>query len=294
MKKFSELSNNTDNVVESATNKQDFIKNLVEESLTVIEGEIIGKDVLVKTLNKIIEMNDSKTKIEVLESVRVQSYRGGFDFKLISEAIETEKYKINNPVVEEAVEEAVEEELEMIQESVETEEVIEEEVIEEEVIEESAETEEETEEEIIEEAKKDKCDVCKECGEKCDDCKCEKCDCDDDKVDESVETEESEEEEVIEETVEEEIIEESNEDSAVEEVDYITSDYMREKSDLTSLYENILNEDHLNTKKEKVEYVLANSDLDKDSGLKKKEELENMSDKELDAAYKKCEIDCNK
>ena len=100
MRKFSELSNN-DQTVDSATNKSDFIKNLVEESLTIVDGEITGKDTLVKTLNKIIEINDSKTRIEILESVKINAYRGGFDFNLISNAIEAEKEKLNNPIEEE-------------------------------------------------------------------------------------------------------------------------------------------------------------------------------------------------
>jgi len=104
MRKFSELSNN-DKKVETSTDKKDFIQNLVEEALTVVDGKIVGKDTLVKTLNKIIEMNDSKTKIQVLESVKVNAYRGGFDFNKISEAIELEKQRLNLPIQEEVVEE---------------------------------------------------------------------------------------------------------------------------------------------------------------------------------------------
>ena len=104
MKKFSELSKN-DTKVESSTNKKDFIQNLIEESLTVVDGQIVGKDTLVKTLNKIIEMNDSKTKIAILEAVKVNAYRGGFDFNKISEAIELEKTKLNIPIQQEVVEE---------------------------------------------------------------------------------------------------------------------------------------------------------------------------------------------
>ena len=103
---------------------------------------------------------------------------------------------------------------------------------------------------------------------------------------------EEETEEVVEET-EEEVIEESVEnDSAVEEVSLIITSEMQEISDLAGLCESIINEHHLETKKEKIEYILDNSELNEEDGKKKKEELENMSDKEIDAAYLKCEEEC--
>jgi len=285
MKKFSELNNN-DKTVEASTNKQDFIQNLVEESLTVVDGEIIGKDVLVQTLNRIITLNDSKTRIQVLESVKVSAYRGGFDFNKISEAIELEKQKLNAPIeVEETVEETIETEGDMffaqpndtivsVRESVETEET----------------TEEETTEEVIEEGKKDDCKKCDDDDKEDDDGEPEieeddKDDEDDDTVKESIESEETT----------EEVIEEANEeDIAIKEVEFLVSDYEQEKSDLTSLYENILNEDHLNTKKDKIKYILDNCGLEEEEKEKKEAELKELDDKKLDAAYKKCEIDCEK
>ena len=438
MKKFSELSNNPK--VEESNSKQDFIKNLVEEALTVVDGVIVGKETLVETLNKIITLNDSKTKIQVLESVKVNAYRGGFDFNLITGAIEAEKAKLNAPIEEKEERDVFfaqpNDKIVSISESVETEEVVEEvveesvEETEEEIIEESVEeTEEEVveeTEEIIEEGKDDDCDDCDDDKED-DDCdddkeddkpeddeedlveesveettdevigesvendegytiddlyeqgaefiqeaadllsekgtpewdeinnsdpsdviskledfggeeagylisaiqqveesvadfpqeeeydeeleesvqvveekkeeKCEECDeedkegeedcgdeCDDDDKEEPVKESVEEETEETEEVVEE--IEED--DSLVEKVTYVVTDEMREISDLASLCEGIINEHHLETKKEKIQFILDN---EKDKKKGRKEELENMSDKEIDAVYTKLEID---
>ena len=268
MKKFSELSKN-DTKVESSTNKKDFIQNLIEESLTVVDGQIVGKDTLVKTLNKIIEMNDSKTKIAILEAVKVNAYRGGFDFNKISEAIELEKTKLNIPIQQEVVEEEkVDGDIFFAQEnttivsmseSVETEE-------EDEVITESV----ETEEEVIEEKKKEDC---KECDDEEEDKDKKKDDDEDD-------------EEKVDEKFEDPIRE-----SFVEEVDVITSDYMKEKSDLNSLYEGILQEHHLDTREEKVKFILENIEKVEVEGENKKAAIENMSDKEIDKVYTKLEKD---
>ena len=93
MKKFSQI-NESNTTVELSTNKKDFIKNLINETLTVEGGEIKGKDSLVKAINKIMEINDSKTIINVLENVKARSYRT-FSFEWINEAIVAEKKKID-------------------------------------------------------------------------------------------------------------------------------------------------------------------------------------------------------
>ena len=98
MKKFSEFNNN--NKIEESKTKQDFVSKLVEESLTVQDGVIIGKDTLIETLNNVISMNDHKTIINVLENIKVQSYNGGLNFTWINETIENEKVKLNNIVLE--------------------------------------------------------------------------------------------------------------------------------------------------------------------------------------------------
>jgi len=110
MKKFSDVSNKK---IEKIKSKKEVISGLVEESLSIKDGVIVGKELLVETINKIIEMNDSKTTINVLESVRLMSYRGSLDFNLINESIENETKKLNSikhePIVEtvEVVEEVV-------------------------------------------------------------------------------------------------------------------------------------------------------------------------------------------
>jgi len=375
MRKFSELSNN-DKKVETSTDKKDFIQNLVEEALTVVDGKIVGKDTLVKTLNKIIEMNDSKTKIQVLESVKVNAYRGGFDFNKISEAIELEKQRLNLPIQEEVVEEPqrdiffakpndkivsmsesvntdVDEEVEeTVEESVE--ETVEESV--EETVEESVEEEttedveryeladgrileahedgtiidtetgEELSEEEIEnielvEEKKEECDEeeCDDEKEKKEDCdeECDEEECDDEKepIKESVKGADEEEgdekdddddakdeeegdekcdddcdDECDEKEGDEKEVKESVEnDSAVTEVQFIVSDYEKEKSSLTSIYESILNDNRPETKKDKVKFILDNIDKVEVEGENKEAALENMSDSEIDSLLEKIE-----
>ena len=295
MKKFSQLSK-SELTVESATNKKDFIQNLIEESLTVVDGAIVGKDILSKTLNKIIEMNDSKTKIAILESVKVSAYRGGFDFNKISEAIEQEKAKLNMPIQQEVVEEEkVDGDIFFAQknttivsmsESLDNTDVEETE----EVVEESVETDEEIIEEKKKEKKKEECD-----DEDCDDEDCDDEDCNDE---EEEPVKEGLEEEVVEEVVEE-VIEEREDfidpvvenDSAVTKVKTIVSDYEKEKSDLNSLYEGILQEHHLDTREEKVKFILENIAKVEVEGENKKAAIENMSDKEIDKVYTKLEKD---
>lgn len=99
MKKFTDL-NNTDNSnkVENSKTKKELIGNIIEESLKIENGVIVGKDILVDTFNRMIELNDHKTTIKVLESVKVLSHKSGFNFKLINEAIENEKILMNKPI----------------------------------------------------------------------------------------------------------------------------------------------------------------------------------------------------
>ena len=66
---------------------------------------------------------------------------------------------------------------------------------------------------------------------------------------------------------------------------------MREKSDLTALYENILVEHHLETKRERIEFILDNEEHNEEEGIERKKELENMSDREIENIYKKIEKD---
>jgi hypothetical protein len=92
MKKFSQI-NESNTTVDTSTNKKDFIKNLIEESLTIENGEIKGKDILSNTINKILDINDSKTVIRVLENVKARSFHN-FSFEWINESIIEEKKKM--------------------------------------------------------------------------------------------------------------------------------------------------------------------------------------------------------
>ena len=92
MKKFSQI-NESNNSVELSTNKKEFIKNLIEESLTIENGVITGKEALTTAINKILEINDSKTVINVLENVKARSFHN-FSFEWINESILEEKKKI--------------------------------------------------------------------------------------------------------------------------------------------------------------------------------------------------------
>ncbi len=92
MRKFSQI-NESNTTVELSTNKKDFIKNLINESLSVENGEIKGKETLAKTINKIIDTNDSKTIIKVLESIKMRSFHT-LNLEWINEAIVAEKKKM--------------------------------------------------------------------------------------------------------------------------------------------------------------------------------------------------------
>lgn len=143
MKKFTKL-NESNKTVNTSTNKNDFIKNLIEETLSIDNDEIKGKDVLVEAISKIIEINDSKTMISVLENVKAKSFHS-FNLNWINEAIDAEKNRINNSKIElitKTVEEETVEKVEMINEAVEE--------IVEETMEETTETTETTEETVNE------------------------------------------------------------------------------------------------------------------------------------------------
>lgn len=92
MKKFSKL-NESKQSVDKSTNRNDFITNLINETLSVKNNEIIGKDVLAKTLNKILDINESKLTIKVLENVKAASFHS-FNLNWINESIEKEKKKL--------------------------------------------------------------------------------------------------------------------------------------------------------------------------------------------------------
>lgn len=94
MRKFTNLGN-INKTVNLSDNKHDFIKNLINESLSVENGEIVGKDTLSNVINKILDINESKTKISVLENIKILSTRG-LNLKLINETIESEKINIKN------------------------------------------------------------------------------------------------------------------------------------------------------------------------------------------------------
>ena len=98
MKKFSEF--NKTNKIDESKSKQDFITNLVEETLYVENGTIKGKDVLVETINNIIKMNDHKNTVFVLENIKSVSYTGGLNFKWLNETIELEKSKMEEMLSE--------------------------------------------------------------------------------------------------------------------------------------------------------------------------------------------------
>lgn len=336
MKKFSELNNN-DKKIDQVTNKKDFISSLIEETLTIVDGEIQGKNTLVKTLNKIMEMNDSKTKIQILESVKLNAYRGGFDFNKITEAIEAEKAKLNLPVVEETtlvsdvnpgdiIASRGNDKIVSVSESLNTKtkkiELTAEELEDAEELEESKtyklkdgriinvsedgdftlETKEISEsndvesiDDFVEYGKK----ILKKAhGNEYDDLKATEMlngiynDKIYGKIDDWGEAigilKNSLKDDVKESKdgfIDPEVPEEENIMEAV------TLDINKEISSLASLYGKILEEHHLENKKEKIEFILDNEKLDNETGPKRKEELENMNDREIDNIYKKIEKD---
>ena len=101
MKKFSTLSE-TNKSVDTSTNKKDFIINLIDESLSISDGSIIGKDNLAKSINKIIEINDSKTIISVLESIKRRSFQT-LNLEWINESVKLEKERMKNITTSEEI-----------------------------------------------------------------------------------------------------------------------------------------------------------------------------------------------
>lgn len=99
MKKFSEF-NNRNNKIEESVSKKEFINKLVDDMITVNNGIINGKEELKEALNKIILMNDYKTTINVLENIKVITYKNGLNLTWLNETIENEKNKLNNIVLE--------------------------------------------------------------------------------------------------------------------------------------------------------------------------------------------------
>lgn len=94
MKKFTNLGNNN-KTTETSDNRNDFINNLIKESLSVENDKIIGIDTLSIAINKILDLNESKTTIKVLESIKVLSTRN-LNLQVINESIEFEKKKMND------------------------------------------------------------------------------------------------------------------------------------------------------------------------------------------------------
>jgi hypothetical protein len=94
MKKFTEIGNKN-MTTESSNNKIDFIKNVIEESISIENGEIKGKDVLLKTIQSILSLNESKIIINVLETIKANSYKY-LNLEWINEAIENQKEIIKN------------------------------------------------------------------------------------------------------------------------------------------------------------------------------------------------------
>jgi hypothetical protein len=87
MKKFTQIDNKN---IENSTTKNDFLKNLIDETLSVENENIKGKDTLYESIKKIIEINDHKTIINVLENVKVNSYKQ-LNLQWINDVIENEK-----------------------------------------------------------------------------------------------------------------------------------------------------------------------------------------------------------
>ena len=111
MKKFSELNNdNTNKSALTSNNTNDFIKNLVNESLTVEDGNINGKDELVNTLVKMFNMNENKAVLKTLESVKLNSYKH-LNMTWINESIDTQRSIINGEDNQELITESVDETL---------------------------------------------------------------------------------------------------------------------------------------------------------------------------------------
>jgi len=116
MKKFSSL-NESNRIENTPLTKDDLIKNIIDESLSISNGEILGKDNLINIINKVIKINECKTAIKTLENVKILS-RHSFSFQAINEAIENEKRNMNFIITEKVVKiEETQENVELINES---------------------------------------------------------------------------------------------------------------------------------------------------------------------------------
>lgn len=264
MEKFTNL-NNKNKKVETSDNRKDFIKNLVNETLSVQDGEIKGKDILISAINKIMDLNESKTTIKILENVKAISAHT-FNFNLINEAIQSEKIRmeqINNDTVE----------VELPS----------------------------TEAELISESKK--CDECKpECD--CEDDKIIDGD-DDDKIEKKKkddEYEEEEETEVVEKV--ENIVEKVDTMVYMSGYDNPLMDIDRLTTIMNAINGNVNEEHHLDTKEERIGFILEMMGKDdgkkvimdyiselpsyiKTSDIE--QTINELSDKEVEELYKKLE-----
>ena len=290
MKKFSEL-NKENTKVEESTNKADFIKNLINETLSIEEGKIKGIDILAKTLNSIMDLNESKTKVQVLENVKAMSAHS-FNFLKINEAIELEKTIIKNYVLFKSDDKNVQDGIALA--SVED--------VDQAIIDGSV---EETFKEI-KESVEERNEVIKKRNEEIR----KRNELNPDEEQEELEELENEDEEKGEDA--KDIEEQEVFESFVTKVQFLQDPSKLEIDELYKLMENInteevLNEDHLTSKDDRIKYILDCVDkkeckktiIDfisklpsyvKDGSINKT--VKQLSDKEVEKLYKKCEECC--
>jgi len=271
MRKFSQL-NNINKTSETSDNKFDFINNIIKESLTVEDGTIVGIEKLSTIINKIVELNEKKTTVKVLESVKAASYHS-FNLKSINEAIESHKEDINS--------------FSMVVETVEEEAILSEEAL-----------------ELINEAAKCGVKKCDKGEEECEDTDEENEE--NEKIDD-IDGAEKEEETVVEGLAEEETITTRGFDRNIgfiyeTEVDKLVTimESISDIDDNEEVKEEVVNENHLTSKKDKINYI---SDSLDDAKAKKliigyiselpeyiktsdiDETLNGLTDKEVDKLY---------
>ncbi|MFW6226038.1 MAG: hypothetical protein ACOC3V_03695, partial [bacterium] len=80
-------------------------------------------------------------------------------------------------------------------------------------------------------------------------------------------------------------------EETIKESNKYEDEYTLEKDSLNNLYKSILEEHHLETREEKIEYILDNVDTIKDmvEGENKEKAIKNMTDVEIDNLYNKVE-----
>jgi hypothetical protein len=100
MKKFSQM-NDTNKSVNTSDNKKDFIKNLIDESLSIENNQIVGKDILYSTLQEILDISETKVIISVLENVKAKSFHS-LNLEWINESIDSYKKSLTAPKINEA------------------------------------------------------------------------------------------------------------------------------------------------------------------------------------------------